>query len=140
MDNNNKLQAVKDKETPEAPVSLDQIKMMLMMVGGIDGLKGWVNIGTPYAEDGLKALYKNLREKHKEILEKEGLTSIGHTFLDTPNGLGVCVFGFRFYKAVDGVTKPVQCSYPLESMTLKQFADMIMAAIFNDETFKALKA
>ncbi len=137
---NNKLQAVKDKETPEAPVSLEQIKMMLMMVGGVDGLKGWVNIGVPYAEDGLKALYKGLRETHKDFMEEKGLTSIGHTFLDTPKGLGVCVFAYKFYAPVDGIQKPAEVSYPLEQMTLKQFCDMIMSAIFNDETFKALKA
>jgi len=130
MQNNN------NPQEQEVPISLEQIKMLSMMVGGKEGIKGFATWGIPHAEKGLKEMYQKLRDKHKAFLEKEGLTSIGYCILDTPKGLGVSLFAYKFFAPVDGVQAPAKVSYPLEAMTLNQFISQILDTIFKDDIFQ----
>lgn len=132
MQNNNQPQ------DQEAPISLEQIKMLSMMVGGKEGIKGFATWGIPHAEKALNELYNNLKEQYKEQMQEQGLTAIGHTIIQTPKGgVGVMILGFKFFAPnADGSQRDAKVSYPLKAMKLEEFVNTILDTIFKDELFQ----
>lgn len=110
------------EQTTQAP---EWMQLMLVAVGGVEGLKsklGWI---TPRLPKMIESLLHKKKEEHASFMEANGYTSLSCSITFTPRGTGVLILAHSFTK-----NEMPKTSNPLESYTIEGFIQTIVSNAF----------